>query len=153
ITGQSFIGGTVVIDSGATMQWGSGIGVVSFLAGAGGSVIDNGALVLNFGGGGLGSALAVSGAGRMELQSGSLNDGGTPTYTGTTTIDAAGLLLLSVGGSIANSSNVVDNGTFDITGETAGASIRTLSGSGGVSVGSQRLTLTNASTTFSGVIS
>jgi autotransporter-associated beta strand protein len=47
---------------------------------------------------------------------------------------------------------VIDNGVFDISGTTAGASITTLSGSGGVSLGGQTLTLTAASGTFSGVL-
>ena len=45
-------------------------------------------------------------------------------------------------GSIAASSIVTDNGTFDISATTAGASITTLSGSGIVTLGSQTLTLT-----------
>ena len=48
--------------------------------------------------------------------------------------------------------DVIDAGTFDISGTAAGASIVTLNGSGGVSLGAKTLTLTNASGTFGGVI-
>ena len=92
----------------------------AFLVGAGNGVIDNGALTMNFGGGGIAGAIPISGTGTVELQSGSLNDSGASTYTGTTTIDAAGVFLLTGAGSIANSSNVIDSGVFDISGTTAG---------------------------------
>ena len=59
---------------------------------------------------------------------------------------------LTGAGSIANSSNVIDNGIFDISGTTAGTSITTLAGSGGVTLGAQTLTLTAASGAFSGVL-
>ena len=150
VTSAGAIGGAVTIDNGATMQWGAGN--PAFLIGGSGGVVDNGALVLNFGGGGVGGTIPISGTGTFELVSGSLNNAGASTYTGTTTIDAAGLLLLSGAGSIADSSNVIDNGAFDISGTTGGASIVTLSGSGGVSLGGQTLTLTHASGTFSGVL-
>ena len=115
------------------MQWGAGN--PAFLIGGSGGVVDNGALVLNFGGGGVGGTIPISGSGSFELQSGSLNNAGASTYTGVTTIDAAGVLALTGAGSIANSSNVIDAGTFDISGTAAGASIVTLNGSGGVSLG------------------
>ena len=47
---------------------------------------------------------------------------------------------------------MIDNGTFDISATTAGASIKNLSGAGMVTLGSQTLTLTNASGTFAGAI-
>ena len=78
---------------------------------------------------------------------------GVNTYTGATTIDA-GTLALSGTGSIASSSGVADNGTFDISGLTnGGTTITTLSGTGGVTLGANTLTLSNASSTFGGVIS
>ena len=114
----STVGGAVTIDPGATLQWGDGN--PTFLIGGGNAVIDNGALVLNFGGGGVGGTIPISGTGTFELVSGSLNNLGVSTYTGTTTIDPSGFLLLSGAGSISDSSNVIDNGNFDITGVTAG---------------------------------
>jgi autotransporter-associated beta strand protein len=145
----NIIAGTVTIDPGATLQWGNhDLGVL-----AGGTANnDNGALVIDFGGSGVGTNLAISGTGTVEIKSGSLNNGAVSTYSGITTIDAAGFLLLSNGGSISNSGGVVDNGVFDIASTTAGTSITTLSGAGKVSLGSQTLTLTNASGTFSGVL-
>ncbi|HJW40784.1 MAG TPA: autotransporter domain-containing protein [Rhizomicrobium sp.] len=149
-TGLSAVGGTVTIDSGATMQWGNGNS--AFLVGGGNAVVDNGALVMNFGGGGIGGSIPISGTGTVELVAGSLNDSGVSTYTGSTMIDSSGLFLLSGAGSIADSSDVIDNGVFDISQTTAGTSITSLTGSGGVSLGAQTLTLTNASGTFSGVL-
>jgi autotransporter-associated beta strand protein len=82
----------------------------------------------------------------------------TNTYTGATTI-SSGILALSGFGSIAQSSQVAlaTAATFDISQTTAGASIKTLADTalgrnGTVSLGGQTLTITNGSTTFSGVI-
>src|SRR5262249_11775702 len=105
------VSGTVTIGPGATMQWGNGT-AGGFLIGVGGGVVDNGSLVMNFGGGGLGATLAVSGSGSVTLQSGSLNTNGVSTYTGATTINSTGFLLLSNSGSIASSSGVLNNGIF-----------------------------------------
>ena len=78
---------------------------------------------------------------------------GVNTYTGATTI-SAGTLALAGTGSVALSSGVADNGTFDISGLTnGGTTITTLSGTGGVTLGANTLTLSNASSTFGGDIS
>lgn len=85
--------------------------------------------------------------------------GGTQTlsagnaYTGATTIDHGATLALTSHGDISVSSGVEDNGTFDISGMSVGsATIVTLSGSGTVTLGNRELALSNASTTFTGVI-
>jgi len=84
--------------------------------------------------------------------------GGTETltngnaYIGATTIDIGAGLVLSGGGEIPNSLDALVNGTFDISGTTAGTSVVSLSGSGSVLLGSKTLTLTAAADTFSGVI-
>jgi fibronectin-binding autotransporter adhesin len=108
-----------------------------------GSTTFSGVIADNGIGGGTGGKLTIAG-GTQTLA-------GVNTFTGQTTI-SAGTLALSGAGSIASSSNVVDNATFDISGATAGASITTLSGSGTVALGGQTLTLTHQSSTFSGAI-
>ena len=94
----------------------------------------------------------VSGTGGVAVSGGIQTLTGINTFTGATNIGAGSGLSLVGTGSVAASSGVNANGTFSIAGTTAGASITTLSGSGAVTLGDQRLTLTNASTTFSGVI-
>jgi autotransporter-associated beta strand protein len=85
---------------------------------------------------------------------GSVTFTGVNTYTGGTTIGAAATLALSGGGSIASSSGVTDNGTFDISAANGGVPITSLSGSvtGVVNLGANTLTLTNASGSFAGTI-
>jgi fibronectin-binding autotransporter adhesin len=100
--------------------------------------------------GGIGGEIGAGG-GNLTIAGGTQTLAGVNTYTGQTTI-SAGTLALSGAGSIASSSGVVDNATFDISGTNAGASIATLSGSGTVTLGAQMLTLTNQSSTFSGMI-
>jgi autotransporter-associated beta strand protein len=145
----SVIGGTVTINNNATLQWGNGNSAA--LAGTGG-VVDNGALVTDFGTGNITANLVFSGSGTVTAQSGTFGFGSANTYTGATTIDSGATLQLQGAGSIATSSVVADNGTFDISGTTSGTSIKNLTGSGGVSLGAQTLTITNAAGTLSGVI-
>ena len=66
-------------------------------------------------------------------------------------VGSGSTLALATAGSIAASSRVVDNGSFDISGLTgAGTTIQTLAGSGTVATGTKSLTLTNANDTFAG---
>ncbi|MBR0846699.1 autotransporter domain-containing protein [Bradyrhizobium diazoefficiens] len=95
--------------------------------------------------------------GNLVIATGALQGlSGINTYTGSTTIDAGGKLYLTTfgdNGSIANSSNVIANGIFDITGLfNGGTSIRALSGSGVVNLGINTLTITNGNGTFAGII-
>jgi fibronectin-binding autotransporter adhesin len=83
---------------------------------------------------------------------GSVTFSGVSTYTGATTIGTGAALALAGAGSIATSSGVADNGTFDISATTSGASIASLSGSGVVALGAQTLALTGAAGTFAGAI-
>ena len=104
----------------------------------------------------LGLAGIISGPGGLSITSrGSATLSGTNTYTGATSI-SGGLLALVGSGSIATSSgvDVSAGGTFDISGTTGGATITTLSGdnSGSVLLGAQTLALSNASSTFNGII-
>ena len=99
----------------------------------------------NFGG-------VLQGSGNVTVSGGWQTFSGANTYTGTTTINAGASLGLAGNGTIAASSGVVDNGTFDISQTTSGAIIASLSGSGAVGLGAQQLTIANASTTFAGHI-
>jgi autotransporter-associated beta strand protein len=75
-------------------------------------------------------------------------------YTGSTTINSNGVVLLSGSGTLASSSGLDDEGVFDISQTTSGASLISLSGAGSVILGSKTLTVTDgAGGTFSGVIS
>lgn len=109
-----------------------------------GGVIQDGGI-----GGGTAGNLVIANGGAQQLY-------GTNTYTGTTTIAAGGELdLINFGGgdgSIATSSNVIANGFFDISGLSAGTSIKSLAGSGNVNLGANTLTITNGNATFAGII-
>ena len=89
--------------------------------------------------------VVVSGGGTLNLTA-------VNTYTGPTTIDAGSTLALSGSGSIAQSSGVANSGTFDISATTNGATVKAISGSGAVALGSKNLTVSNASGSFSGSI-
>jgi autotransporter-associated beta strand protein len=104
----------------------------------------------------LGLAGVISGPGGVFINSGgSATLSGTNTYMGATSINN-GYLALVGPGSIATSSGVSVNstGVFDISGVTAGAAIKSLSGdtTGFVSLGAQTLTLTAANGTFGGTM-
>ena len=100
-----------------------------------------------------GSIVDGQNGGKLVLQSGVLGLTGTNTYTGTTTIAAGTYLFLNGTGSIANSSNVILHGLFDISGTSAGASVVSVDGDGFIDLGAQTLTFSNASGSFSGIIS
>ncbi len=96
--------------------------------------------------------------GSLTIAGGTQTLAGSNTYTGATTV-TEGTLALSGTGSIATSSKVAiaTAGTLDISQTSGGASITTLADttvgqSGNVALGSQALTITKGSTTFSGVI-
>lgn len=144
---NTYTGGTAIA-SGATLQVGNG----ATLGSIAGDVADNGTLAfnrsdtVNFSG-------AISGRGGVsQIGSGVLILSGTNTYTGATTIASGGTLQLAGGNSLATSSDVADNGRFDVS-AAATPRISSLSGSGAVSLGAQTLTITNGSGSFSGIIS
>lgn len=127
--------------------------ISGFLAGdlnieAGGLIVDTQAFTVAAGSG-------FSGVGGLtKVGTGTLNLRAINTYIGETVIQA-GTLALTSNGSIATSSRVVANGTFSISGMTAGAtSIQSLAGSGAVTLGTKNLTITDAKNDlFSGIIS
>ena len=73
------------------------------------------------------------------------------TYTGETYIATGATLNLAGAGSIARSAATID-GTLDISGTAAGATVNQLSGAGAVNLGRQTLTVTNGGN-FSGTLS
>ena len=95
---------------------------------------------------GTGGSLAITGAGYIQTLS------GVNTYTGSTTIGSGASLALSGSGSVATSSGVVDSGTFDISNTTSGASIKAISGTGALALGTKNLSVTNAAGNLSGAV-
>jgi len=101
----------------------------------------------------LGLAGVISGTGLLTIAGGGVATlSGGNIYTGATVIAPGGQLFMAGPGSIAASSGVQANGLFDISRSSGGVSIADLSGGGQVNLGSQTLTVTNAASTFSGVI-
>jgi outer membrane autotransporter protein len=94
----------------------------------------------------------IGGTGGVQVTGGTQALSGVNTYSGVTTI-TNGTLALTGAGAISNSSRVVDNAAFDISGLTGGgASVQTLAGNGAVALGANTLTITHANDTFAGVI-
>ncbi|MDG9967934.1 autotransporter-associated beta strand repeat-containing protein [Achromobacter mucicolens] len=94
----------------------------------------------------------IGGAGGFTVAGGTQTLSGVNTYTGATDIGNGATLALAGNGSLAASSGVINNGTFDISGTTAGASVQALTGAGATTLGSRTLTLTNAAGTYAGAI-
>jgi autotransporter-associated beta strand protein len=152
LTGDGSIAGSSGVTADGTFDISDADAGVSIttLAGAGDVVLGANTLTLSsasttFSG-------VIDGSGGLTVSAGTQTLTGANTYEGATNIAAGATLALSAGGSIADSSSVVANGTFDIAGASGDVSITTLDGSGAVTLGTNDLTLTNASTTFGGVI-
>lgn len=167
---NTYLGGTAIA-AGATLAL-SGGGSIASSSG----IVDNGTLDVSASSAGV-SAQSISGAGTLALGAQTLSltnasgtfagvaegtggitvSGGTEsfsgvnTYSGVTAIGAGAAVALAGNGSIAGSS-IMDDGTFDISAGNAGSSVRSLAGTGAVTLGAQTLTLTNASDTFAGTI-
>ncbi|WP_143271528.1 autotransporter family protein [Bradyrhizobium mercantei] len=95
---------------------------------------------------------AIGGSGGLTLAGGTQTLSGANTYGGVTTI-SAGTLALTGTGSISNSSHVVANAAFDISGLAGtGTAIQSLAGNGNVALGGKTLIITNGSDTFAGAI-
>lgn len=92
---------------------------------------------------------AVSGVGGLTKEgSGKLELKARSTYTGQTVVNS-GTLALSGQGSVASSSGVVVNSIFDVSGVT-GTQVKSLSGSGQVTLGNASFQVNDASGVFSG---
>ena len=129
---------------------------ITSLAGIAGSSVDLGTQTLAITNGSTGFAGVIDGLGGLEVSGGTQTLAGVNRYLGATTV-SGGTLVLAGTGAIAGSSEVDLGGsgaTFDIARTANGASIQTLDGVGGttVSLGSETLTIANASTTFGGAI-
>ncbi|QEL26902.1 hypothetical protein FQV39_30015 (plasmid) [Bosea sp. F3-2] len=98
-------------------------------------------------------ASPFSGVGSVtKVGAGTVTFNTAQTYTGETVVQS-GTLALTDTGSVAGSSRVVVDGTFDISGiAAAGSDIQFLAGSGAVELGTKTLTILNASSIFSGSI-
>ncbi len=155
LTGDGSIANSVQVNvlAGATFDFADANADVSLksLGGGGNVVMGDNSLTLTAAAGTFGGVL--SGNGGLTIAAGTETLTGTNTYTGLTDVQAGARLNLTGTGSIATSAGVNVDGTFDISGTSAGARITTLSGAGSVVLGSQRLTLTAADDTFDGVIS
>ncbi|WP_028964945.1 beta strand repeat-containing protein, partial [Sphingomonas phyllosphaerae] len=94
----------------------------------------------------------LAGTGGVTVAGGTQQLAGSNTFTGRTIIAQDATLGLAGDGSLATSSGVTANGTFDIASHNGGASIRTLDGTGNVALGTNGLILTNAADRFDGTI-
>ncbi|MEH3157452.1 MAG: autotransporter-associated beta strand repeat-containing protein [Sphingomonas taxi] len=94
----------------------------------------------------------ITGAGNLvKSGTGTVTISTAQGYTGGTTI-SGGTLALTGAGDISSSGGIDNRGTLDIGGTTDGASIRSIAGNGGVTLGNQTLTVTNATGGFGGTI-
>jgi fibronectin-binding autotransporter adhesin len=141
------VGGGHSINGAGSVTAGSTAGAELFaLVPTSGDVLTISAAIVNNVGGAVG--LTKGGAGTVVL------DSASNSYTGNTSI-AQGLLQLSSTGVIPSASNVdvASGATFDVNGQTR--TIGALSGAGAVTLGAGSLTAggSNASTSYSGVMS
>ena len=151
LSGTGSLGSSSVADGGTLDISGTSAGAtVAGLSGSGGVSLGGQTLSLGNGGGNILGGV-ITGSGGVSLLAGRQILTGTNTYTGTTTIDSGATLALSGTGSLG-ASPVADAGTLDIAGTTAGASVGSIAGTGGVSLGGQTLTITQAAGTLAGTI-
>ncbi|RST87846.1 hypothetical protein EJC49_03735, partial [Aquibium carbonis] len=94
----------------------------------------------------------IAGTGGFSVDGGTQTLSGVNSYTGQTGVSSGAKLVLDGEGSIEESVVVTVDGELDIAGADTDASIVTLAGAGTVTLGDNTLILTDASTTFSGVI-
>ena len=170
LSGVNTYTGTTTVDVGATLAL-SGAGSIAAsndvvnngtfsISGASGSVTVNTAT--GAGGWTLGAntliltgisnlAGIIAGTGGLTVSGGTTTLSGVNTYSGATTVNAGATLALSGAGSIADSSNVVNNGTFNISGAVGDVTVDDATGAGGWILGTNTLILTGTSN-LSGII-
>jgi autotransporter-associated beta strand protein len=141
----------VVANGGFDISASAGPASITTLSGTGTVTLGGNALVLTAANGSFGGV--IGGPGSLLLQGGAQTLTGLNTYTGSTTLFPGTTLALAGAGSIASSSGVQADGTLDISGTTAGATITSLAGGGNVVLGTQSLALSAAHDTFAGNIS
>ncbi len=151
LTSTGSITNSTVVDNGAFDITATSGTTIKSLSGNGSVNLGSATLSLSAPGGTFGGVISGVGGGLTLKGTGVETLTGANTYTGTTTIGGNDTLVLSGGGRI-DSSAVTDNGTFDISATTNGASIRSLQGGGTVVLDTKTLTLTGATGTFSGNI-
>jgi autotransporter-associated beta strand protein len=153
VTGNGSIANAVSMGVNGTLNIAGASGSVSLhaLGGSGRVILGANTLVLNepFFGTFQG---AISGTGGLTLNGGIEQLAGANNYTGATRIDN-GILTLTGGGTLRNSSGVTVNGTLFLNALSAGStSLKSLDGNGYVDLGNYRLLLTAASGSFGGTI-
>jgi autotransporter-associated beta strand protein len=152
LTGTNTYTGTTTISAG-TLQIGDGTTTGS-IAGTTG-IENNGTLAFSPAAGGTTTInTAISGSGSVSILSGTVVLTSANTYEGVTRIAENARLVLTDTANLTHSDSVAINGTLDLTGLTAGTTLKSLSGAstGVVNLGTQNLILSSASTTFAGTI-
>ena len=127
--------------AGASLTSLAGTGTVAL----GGQVLTLTAAADTFGG-------VIGGSGGVTVAGGTQTLSGLNTFTGATSIASGATLALSGTGGVAASSGLANNGLFDISGTTAGATVTRLTGGGTVVLGAQTLTLSDAGGVYAGSI-
>jgi autotransporter-associated beta strand protein len=96
---------------------------------------------------------SIAGSGGVAVNGGTQVLSGANAYTGATQVGSGATLGLAGAGSVAASSGVANAGTFDISGASSGTTVNALTGAGSVVLGSRTLTISTASTAFTGSFS
>ncbi|MBU6445804.1 MAG: autotransporter domain-containing protein, partial [Verrucomicrobia bacterium] len=168
--GTTVLGGTLQLISGGSLPTGGAVQVngildlssgpssqtIGNLSGTGTSLVISGvALTVNSSSSSsFSGAISGSGGSLSKQGGGTLSLSGTNTYSGGTTI-AEGTLALTGGGSLESGSNVVNEGTLDLSAGFGNQTLGDLSGNGNFILGNTELTFgtSTASETLPGVFS
>jgi fibronectin-binding autotransporter adhesin len=119
-----------------------------------GAIIDNGTLVLDNRAAVTFANILTGSGGLTQSGNGALTLATAQVYTGVTEIAPNATLFLTGTGDLSHSSEILADGTFDVSGVSAsGVSITRLSGDGDVEIGSKALTVTGNGGIFSGILS